>query len=180
MEKKADGSFFLNYDHPKSIGYMAPFYGHFGVFLKAYAYVLRLGGKGLTRVAEYAVLNANYVRKLTEDFLDIPYSRICMHEFVASAPEGTRALDIGKALLDYGIHAPTVYFPLIVQECLMTEPTETESKETLDHFVAVLREIVEKGKADPDFLPSAPLNMPVRRLDETGAARNMVLTEDMS
>jgi glycine dehydrogenase subunit 2 len=179
VEKKADGGFFLNYDHPKSIGHMAPFYGHFGVFLKAYAYVLRLGGAGLTRVAEYAVLNANYVRKLTEDFLNIPYPRICMHEFVASAPEGTRALDIGKALLDYGIHAPTVYFPLIVPECLMTEPTETESKETLDHFVAVLREIVEKGKTDPDFLRNAPVSLPVRRLDETGAARNMVLTEDM-
>ena len=179
VEKKADGAFFLNYDHPKSIGQIAPFYGHFGVILKAYAYALRLGGKGLTRVAEYAVLNANYLRKLTEDFLDIPHSRVCMHEFVASAPKGTRALDIGKALLDWGIHAPTVYFPLIVPECLMTEPTETESKETLDYFAAALREIVEKGKADPDFLPSAPLTMPVRRLDETGAARNMELTEDM-
>jgi len=179
VEKKADGGFFLNYDHPKSIGYLAPFYGHFGVFLKAYAYVLRLGGRGLERVAEYAVLNANYLRKLTEEILDIPYARLCMHEFVASAPEGTRALDIGKALLDRGIHAPTVYFPLIVPECLMTEPTETESKETLDHFVAALRELVKKGKAEPDFLSGAPLNMPVRRLDETGAARNMALTEDM-
>jgi glycine dehydrogenase subunit 2 len=179
VEKKTDGSFFLNYDHPKSIGYMAPFYGNFGVFLKAYAYVLRLGGPGLTRAAEYAVLNANYLRKKTEDFLDIPYSRLCMHEFVASAPEGTRALDIGKALLDYGIHAPTVYFPLIVPECLMTEPTETESKETLDYFVAVLREIVEKGKADPAFLRSTPTGTPVRRLDDTSAARKMVLTDDM-
>jgi glycine dehydrogenase subunit 2 len=141
--------------------------------------VLRLGGTGLTRAPEYAVLNANYLRKMTEDFLDIPYPRICMHEFVASAPQGTRAVDIGKALLDRGIHAPTVYFPLIVPECLMTEPTETESKETLDHFVAVLREIVERGKADPDFLRNAPVSMPVRRLDETGAARNMILTEDM-
>ena len=177
--KKADGGFFLNYDQPKSIGSMAPFYGHFGVFLKAYAYVLRLGGAGLTRAAEYAVLNANYLRKMTEDFLAIPYPRICMHEFVASAPEGVRALDIGKALLDRGIHAPTVYFPLIVHECLMTEPTETESKETLDNFVAVLRDIVDKGKADPEFLRAAPVSLPVRRLDETGAARNMVLTDDM-
>jgi glycine dehydrogenase subunit 2 len=158
---------------------MAPFYGHFGVFLKAYAYVLRLGGAGLTRAAEYAVLNANYLRKMTEDFLDVPYTRLCMHEFVASAPEGTHALDIGKALLDYGIHAPTVYFPLIVHECLMTEPTETESKEILDRFAVVLREIVEKGKADPDYLRNAPTGMPVRRLDETGAARNMILTDDM-
>jgi len=179
VEKKTDGSFFLNYDHPQSIGYIAPFYGHFGVFLKAHAYVTRLGGQGLTRVAEYAVLNANYLRKMTENFLNIPHARICMHEFVASAPEGTRALDIGKALLDYGIHAPTIYFPLIVPECLMTEPTETESKETLDHFVAVLHEIVTKAKTDPNFLQNAPVTMPVRRLDETGAARNMVLTEDM-
>jgi glycine dehydrogenase subunit 2 len=179
VEKKADGSFFLNYDYPKSIGYMAPFYGHFGVYLKAYAYVLRLGGTGLTRAAEYAVLNANYLRKRTEDILDVPYSRLCMHEFVASAPEGTRALDIGKALLDRGIHAPTVYFPHIVHECLMTEPTETESKETLDRFVSVLHEIVEKGKADTAFLHDAPAEMPVSRLDETGAARHMVLTDDM-
>ena len=179
VEKKADGSFALSYNQPKSIGYMAPFYGNFGVFLKACAYVTRLGGKGLERAAEYAVLNANYLRKMTEDFLVHPYPGICMHEFVASAPEGTRALDIGKALLDEDIHAPTVYFPLIVPECLMTEPTETESKETLDHFVTVLREIVEKGKQAPDFLHNAPLKMAVRRLDETGAARNMVLTEDM-
>ncbi|MCL1986132.1 MAG: aminomethyl-transferring glycine dehydrogenase subunit GcvPB, partial [Betaproteobacteria bacterium] len=151
VEKRADGNFLLHYGHPKSIGCMAPFYGHFGVFLRAYAYVLRLGGKGLTRVAEYAVLNANYLRKMTEDFLDLPYPRICMHEFVASAPQGTRALDISKGLLDHSIHAPTVYFPLIVPECLMIEPTETESKETLDNFVTVLRDLVTRSRTEPDF-----------------------------
>jgi glycine dehydrogenase subunit 2 len=179
VERGADGSLFLNYDYPKSIGYMAPFYGNFGVMLKAYAYMLRLGGEGLRRVAEYAVLNANYLRKLTEEFLEQPYPRICAHEFVASAPAGMRALDIGKALLDKGFHAPTVYFPLIVPECLMTEPTETESRESLDAFATALREVVEKGRADPDCLRDAPVSTPVRRLDETAAARNMILTDDM-
>lgn len=179
VEKKADGSFDLNYDLPKSIGYMTPFYGSFGVLLKAYAYMLRLGGEGLTRVAEHAVLNANYLKKLVEGILDLPYPRICAHEFVASAPEGLRALDIAKCLLDRGIHAPTIYFPLIVHECLMAEPTETESKQTLEEFAAALEEIVRLGKSDPEAMHAAPVKTPVRRLDETAAARNMVLTDDM-
>ncbi len=184
VQKKDDGSFYLKYDYPKSIGYIAPFYGSFSVLLKAYAYVLRLGGEGLTRASEFAVLNANYIKKLTEAFLDVPYKRICAHEFVASAPAAhggeLRALDIAKGLLDRGYHAPTIYFPLIVPECLMIEPTETESKETLDEFVAVLEEVVKQGIADPASMQNAPVNTPVRRLDETGAARNMVLTEDMA
>ncbi len=180
VEKKEDGSFCLGYDYPKSIGYIAPFYGSFSIFLRAYAYVLRLGGEGLTRASEHAVLNANYLKKLVEDFLTIPYPRICAHEFVASAPQGTRALDIAKGLLDRGYHAPTVYFPLIVPECLMIEPTETESKQTMDEFAAVLREVVELGLSDPEALLAAPTNTPVRRLDEAAAARNMVLTEDMA
>ena len=179
LERQADKSLRLNYDNPKSIGYMAPFYGSFGVLIKAYAYMLRLGGEGLTRVSEHAVLNANYLKKMVEHFLVIPYSRICAHEFVASAPEGLRALDIAKGLLDRGIHAPTVYFPLIVHECLMAEPTETESKQTLDEYAAALEEIVKQGLSDPEALHAAPVNTPVRRLDETAAARNMVLTEDM-
>ncbi|MFW5838094.1 MAG: aminomethyl-transferring glycine dehydrogenase subunit GcvPB, partial [Desulfovibrionaceae bacterium] len=120
-----DGQFYLDYDYPKSIGYVAPFYGNFGVALKAYAYILRLGREGLTRVSEYAVLAANYLRKRLEEHLEIPYNRTCMHEFVASAVEqaksGVKALDIAKALLDKGHHAPTVYFPLIVKECMMVE-----------------------------------------------------------
>ena len=111
--------------------------------------------------------------------LDVPFDRICAHEFVASAPEGLRALDIAKALLDRGFHAPTVYFPLIVHECLMAEPTETESKQTLDAYIEALREIVALGKSDPQQLLDAPVKMPVRRLDETAAARHMILTEDM-
>ncbi|MDR3358663.1 MAG: aminomethyl-transferring glycine dehydrogenase subunit GcvPB [Desulfovibrio sp.] len=177
--KGEDGDFFLNDNLPQSIGAVGPFYGSFAVIVKALAYMLRLGGEGLERVAEYAVLNANYLKKRLQNVLDIPFERICAHEFVASAPEGLRALDIAKALLDRGFHAPTVYFPLIVRECLMAEPTETESKQTLDAYVEALREIVEQGGKDPAGLAAAPLNMPVRRLDETTAARRMALTEDM-
>lgn len=175
--KKAEGCFELDYNYPKSIGYIAPFYGNFGVMLKAYAYVLRLGGAGLTRASEYAVLNANYLKKLLENVLTIPYGRICAHEFVASAPEGMRALDIAKALLDRGYHAPTIYFPLIVKECLMAEPTETESKEMMDAFAAAIADIVEQGRASPQSLLDAPVTTPVRRLDETAAARAMILTD---
>lgn len=179
VARQADGGFYLDYEHPKSIGRIAPFYGNFGVMLRAYAYVLRLGGEGLTRVAEHAVLNANYLKKLVEHFLVVPFKRICAHEFVSSAPQGLRALDIAKGLLDRGYHAPTIYFPLIVKECLMAEPTETESKQTLDAYAAALEEIVKQGLADPEYLHEAPRCTPVRRLDETAAARNMVLTDDM-
>ena len=179
VARQQDGTFYLDYDRPKSIGYIAPFYGNFGVVLKAYAYILRLGREGLRRASEYAVLNANYLHKRLRDILDMPYERLCMHEFVASAPEGLRALDIAKAMLDGGVHAPTVYFPLIVPECLMFEPTETESKETLDKLVDLLDDIVKRGRADPDDPAHAPYRTPVRRLDETLAARGMVLTEDM-
>ncbi|PIE69511.1 MAG: glycine dehydrogenase (aminomethyl-transferring) [Deltaproteobacteria bacterium] len=174
-----DGQYFLDYEYPKSIGYIAPFYGNFGVFLKAYAYILRLGRQGIIDAAENAVLAANYVRKRLEGHVEIPYNRICMHEFVSSvvqqAKKGVRAVDIAKALLDKGHYAPTIYFPLIVQECLMIEPTETESKETLDGFVDDLIEIVERAENDGDSLHEAPVSTPVRRLDEVKAARGMVL-----
>ena len=181
--KLEDGRFFLDYNHPQSIGYMAPFYGNFGVVLKAYAYILRLGREGLVRVSEHAVLSANYLRKRLEQALTIPHNRICMHEFVASAAaqakNGVRALDIAKALLDKGHHAPTIYFPLIVKECLMFEPTETESKETLDLFVDDLLDILRLAESDPAAVTGAPLSTPVGRLDETKAARDMVLTDDL-
>ncbi len=178
------GRFSLRYDHPKSIGYVAPFYGNFGVILKAYAYILRLGAEGLTRVSESAVLAANYLRKKLEHVLDIPYNRICMHEFVASACGqqkecGVRALDVAKALLDKGRHAPTIYFPLIVREALMIEPTETENKETLDGFVKDLEDILETAGTDPEAVLAAPVKMPVKRLDETRAARAMEITDDL-
>jgi glycine dehydrogenase subunit 2 len=111
--------------------------------------------------------------------LDIPFERTCAHEFVASAPDGLHALDIAKALLDRGFHAPTIYFPLIVRECLMAEPTETESKETLDAYVEALRKIIAQGRDDPHSLGEAPLTLPVRRFDETAAARHIRITEDM-
>ncbi len=181
--KDPSGRYHLRYDYPKSIGYVAPFYGNFGVVLKAYAYMLRLGGEGLLRVSENAVLSANYLRKRLDDLLEVPYDRICMHEFVASAEKqshnGVRALDIAKALLDKGYHAPTIYFPLIVKECLMFEPTETESKETLDTFVDDLRGILTLAETDPAAVQAAPVTLPVSRLDETAAARNMHITEDL-
>ncbi len=181
VAKLEDGQFFLDYDHPKSIGYVAPFYGNFGVALKAYAYILRLGREGLIRVSEQAVLAANYMRKRLEDYFEIPYNRVCMHEFVLSAvrqaKDGVHALDMAKALLDKGYHAPTIYFPLIVKEALMIEPTETESKETLDAFVDDLIAIVT---GDPECVQAAPVTRPVGRLDETKAARDMVLTEDLA
>jgi len=183
VQKRGDGQFFLDYDYPKSIGYVAPFYGNFGVYLKAYAYMLRLGGVGLTRASEHAVLAANYMRKRLEEHFEIPYDRICMHEFVASASKqaqnGVRALDIGKALLDKGHHAPTVYFPLIVPEAIMVEPTETENKETLDQFINDLIEIADLADANPEIVQAAPVTLPVTRLDETAAARNMELTDDL-
>ncbi|WP_147821921.1 aminomethyl-transferring glycine dehydrogenase subunit GcvPB [Salidesulfovibrio onnuriiensis] len=183
VQKLEDGQFFLDYDYPKSIGYVAPFYGNFGVYLKAYAYILRLGGAGLTRATENAVLSANYMRKRLEDHFEIPYNRTCMHEFVASAvrqaEKGVHALDVAKALLDMGHHAPTIYFPLIVKECIMVEPTETENKATLDCFVDDLIAIAEMTDTDPETLQRAPVTLPVTRLDETLAARGMVLTEDM-
>ena len=182
VAKLEDGQFFLDYDHPKSIGYVAPFYGNFGVVLKAYAYILRLGRMGLIRATEAAVLAANYMRARLADHIEIPYNRTCAHEFVASACDdakcGMRALDIAKALLDKGYHAPTIYFPLIVKECLMFEPTETESKETMDQFLDDLIAILEEGRINPEFLQAAPVTLPVKRLDETKAARDMELTDD--
>jgi len=184
VAKDASGRFHLRYDYPKSIGYVAPFYGNFGVVLRAYAYMLRLGREGLIRVSENAVLAANYLRKRLDDVLDVPYGRVCMHEFVASAEKqstahNVRALDIAKALLDKGYHAPTVYFPLIVKEALMIEPTETESKDTMDAFVRDLRAILATAESDPAAIQAAPVTLPVTRLDETAAARNMHITDDM-
>ena len=179
--KKSDGTFGLTAELPQSIGKVTPFYGNFSVYLKALAYMLRLGKEGLARATTYAVLNANYMLACLRDHLQIPYDRICMHEFVASASPlgqyGVHALDLAKALLDKGYHAPTIYFPLIVKECLMFEPTETESKETLDQFCNDLIKIIETAKSNPEEIQEAPVHLPVRRLDETKAARNMILKD---
>ena len=180
VEKRADGTFGLMPESSLSIGHIGPFYGSFGIIIRALAYMVRLGNAGIRRVADSSVLNANYLRKKLEDVLQVTFNRICMHEFVASAPEGMRALDIAKGLLERGYHAPTIYFPLLVHECLMPEPTETESKQTLDAFSDAVHEIVAEGRKDPETLLSAPHGLPVTRLDETKAARHMVLTEDMA
>ncbi|MDQ2663950.1 MAG: aminomethyl-transferring glycine dehydrogenase subunit GcvPB [Candidatus Eremiobacteraeota bacterium] len=169
-------AFRLDFDLPKSIGPMRSFWSNFAHAVRALAYIYANGAQGLTNVSKLAVLNANYLRVKIAPFLETPYPEICRHEFVASAQPlkketGVRALDVAKALLDRGFMAPTMYFPLIVPECLMIEPTETESKETLDAFVEALREIVETAKTDPDTVLAAPVNTVVGRLDETRAAR---------
>ncbi len=173
----SDGSTFrLDFDRPKSIGPMRSFWSNFAHAVRALAYLYANGADGLKRVSQLAVLNANYLRVKIAEFLETPYAEACRHEFVASAQalkreHGVRALDLAKALLDHGYMAPTIYFPLIVPECLMIEPTETESKETLDAFVATLRTIVETAKRDPEELFAAPVNTVVGRVDETRAAR---------
>ncbi|MGA7201559.1 MAG: hypothetical protein WBX26_07005, partial [Candidatus Cybelea sp.] len=166
----------LDFDRPKSIGPLRSFWSNFAHAVRALAYLYANGAEGLKRVSQLAVLNANYLRVNIAEFLETPYVEVCRHEFVASAQtlkrdHGVRALDLAKALLDYGYMAPTIYFPLIVPECLMIEPTETESKETLDGFVAALREIVEQAKSNPQALLDAPVTTVVGRVDETRAAR---------
>jgi glycine dehydrogenase subunit 2 len=168
--------FWLDFDRPKSIGPMRSFWSNFAHAVRALAYIYANGAEGLTKVSQLAVLNANYIRVKVRDFLETPYDEVCRHEFVASAQElkketGVRALDIAKALLDRGFMAPTMYFPLIVPECLMIEPTETESKETLDTFIAALREIVQTAKTDANSIMASPQYTVVGRLDETRAAR---------
>jgi len=179
--KRNDGTFALEYDRPKSIGYIAPFYGNFAVILRAYVYILMLGKEGLREAAENAVLNANYIRHKLKDYYDLPFNGLCKHECVFSAERqmanGIHAIDIAKALIDAGFHPPTVYFPTIVKESMMIEPTETESKETLDAFIEVMLAIAETAQKDPEKLKAAPVTTPVGRLDETAAAKNVDIAE---
>jgi glycine dehydrogenase subunit 2 len=164
----------------KSIGRVSTFFGNFGMFVRAYAYIRRHGGEGLRANSEHAVLNANYLRIKLRDTFRVPFDRMNMHEFVcqgAVASTGVRALDISKRLLDYGFHPPTNYFPLIVPEALMIEPTETESKPTLDAFVAAMQAIAAEAHSDPELVKGAPHDTPVRRLDEVRAARTPVLCD---
>lgn len=163
----------------KSIGRMKAFHGHFGMHVRAYTYMRMLGKSGVRRVAEHAVLNANYLRAKLRETYHLPFDRICMHEFVvegrwADAPD-VHALDISKRLIDYGFHPPTNYFPLIVHEALMIEPTETESRQTLDAFAEAMLAIAEEAHADPEMLHTAPHSTPYGRLDEVRAARQLVL-----
>jgi glycine dehydrogenase subunit 2 len=173
----SDGlTFALEFDRPDTIGTMRSFWSNFAHMVRALAYCYANGAGGLTRVSQLAVLNANYIRASIRDLIDIPYDEVNRHEFVASAQSikretGVRALDIGKALLDRGYHAPTVYFPLLVPECIMIEPTETESKETLDGFITALREILVASRERPQSVLDAPVTTAVGRVDETRAAR---------
>ncbi|MCA6079821.1 MAG: aminomethyl-transferring glycine dehydrogenase subunit GcvPB [Endomicrobium sp.] len=172
--------FVLNYKKPKSIGKLKAFFGNFPVILKAYIYIKSLGAEGLKSVSEQAVLNANYMLARFKDKINVPAGSRCMHEFVLSPKSlfknGVRTLDIAKRLLDYGYYAPTVYFPLIVEEAIMVEPTETESKETLDAFVNnLIKIILEEAAQEPQKLKDAPVNTSVRRLNEVEAARKPIL-----
>ncbi len=171
--------YFLNYQHPDSIGRVRAFYGHIGIMIRTYTYLLSLGKEGVCKVGKFSILNANYLRHKLIKYYDIPYGKTCMHEFVISAKkqrqQGASALDIAKRLLDYGFHAPTIYFPLIVEEALMIEPTETESLETLDAFADAMVQIATDIEQKPESVRNAPKTTPVGRPDEVKAAREPTL-----
>jgi len=178
---KFDGKkYFLDYSNKDSIGKVSGFYGNIAVIVRAYTYIIINGDEGLKAVSEKAVLNANYLKEKLKNDYYLPYDAICKHEFVLSSKKikeekGVSTLDIAKRLLDYGIHPPTIYFPLIVPEALMIEPTETESKETLDNFIDVMKKIKEEIEKDPEILKNAPTKTPVRRVDEVKAAKDLNL-----
>jgi glycine dehydrogenase subunit 2 len=177
----------LDYDRPKSIGRLRGFQGNYGVFVRSYAYIRSLGATGLREASEVAVLNANYLlarlrREGVLQYLPAAYERVCMHEFVLSGAPMKRelkikTLDLAKRLLDHGVHPPTVYFPLIVDEALLIEPTETETRETLDRFAEIVAEILREAREDPETARNAPYTTPVRRLDEAGAVRRPVVRQ---
>lgn len=174
-----EAGYYLDYDRPLSIGKVKFFYGNFGVVVRAYAYILSMGAEGLRKVSEAAVLNANYIMTKLKAYYQLPYNQRCMHEVVFSGQnqkeQGVSTLDIAKRLLDFGYHPPTIYFPLIVKEAMMIEPTETESKETLDEFIAAMLQIAEEVKNDPELVKGAPYSTIVSRLDEARAARTPTL-----
>lgn len=173
--RDSENRYYLEYDHPQSIGKVRAFWGNFGMMVRAYAYILAMGDAGLKQVAETAVINANYLMQQLKDVYHLPYDKICKHECVFSdkwqSLHGVTTMDIAKRLMDYGFHPPTVYFPLIVHAALMIEPTETESKETLDEFILAMKEIARESEERPEILKSAPHRAKVGRLDETTAAR---------
>lgn len=179
VAKREDGTYFLEAVGEQSIGRVKAFYGNFGILVRAYTYIRTLGGAGLRQVSEDAVLNANYMMKRLAPYYDVPFDRPCKHEFVMSGKRqkklGVRTLDIAKRLLDFGYHPPTIYFPLNVEECIMIEPTETESKETLDDFVDTMIQIAKEAEETPELVVGAPYTTVVKRLDEAQAARKPVL-----
>ncbi|TYS40183.1 aminomethyl-transferring glycine dehydrogenase subunit GcvPB [Bacillus infantis] len=176
---KRGEEFVLDYDLPQSIGRVKPYYGNFGINVRAYTYIRTMGPDGLKNVTEFAVLNANYMMRRLAEYYDLPFDRHCKHEFVLSGKRqkklGVRTLDIAKRLLDFGYHPPTIYFPLNVEECIMIEPTETESKETLDSFIEAMIQIAKEAEENPEIVQEAPHTTVIGRLDETLAARKPVL-----
>jgi glycine dehydrogenase subunit 2 len=177
MVEKKDDKYFLDYDYPDSIGKVKDFYGHFGILVRAYTYILTMGSDGLKKASEMAVLNANYLCSQLKDYYHLPIDTIYKHEFVLGGLKDTLSevttLDIAKRLLDLGYHPPTIYFPLIINEALMIEPTETESKETLDEFIQAMIQIAKEAESDPAILKSAPNRTKVRRPNEVKAARDI-------
>jgi glycine dehydrogenase subunit 2 len=178
------GKYALDYGQPLSIGRVKAFHGSFAIMVRAYAYILALGADGLRDAGENAVLNANYLMKKLKGHYDLPYDRTCMHEFVLSGrrqahKNGVHTLDIAKRILDYGFHAPTIYFPMIVEEAIMVEPTETENKATLDEFADVMAKIAKECEENPELVKGSPHNTPIRRPNDTLAARQPVLTWNM-
>jgi glycine dehydrogenase subunit 2 len=176
---KEEDKFIIDEDRPHSIGRIKAYYGNFGINLRAYTYIRTMGAEGLKKVSEYAVLNANYMMRKLEEAYELPYKQHCMHEFVLSGRKqkklGVRTLDIAKRLLDFGYHPPTIYFPLVVEEGMMLEPTETESKETLDSFIDAMLQIAKEVEEDPEVVQEAPHTTVVKRMDETTAARKPIL-----
>lgn len=179
LTKDKGGKYFWNYDRKDSIGKIKSYYGNFGIFVRALAYIWANGKEGLYQVSQDAVLNANYLKEKLKSYYDLPYHTECMHEFVLSGKKqkknGVSTLNIAKRLLDYGVHAPTIYFPLVVPEAMMIEPTETESKEELDSFVEIMKKVAHEASSNPELVIGAPYNTPVRRVDEATAARNLNL-----
>ncbi|CAM3800589.1 aminomethyl-transferring glycine dehydrogenase subunit GcvPB [Alkalicoccus chagannorensis] len=177
--QEKEGTFFFNWDFPASIGRVKPYYGNFGINVRAYTYIRTMGPEGLRQVSRQAVLNANYMLRRLEPYFDAPYKQHCKHEFVLSGSRqkklGVRTLDMAKRLLDFGYHPPTIYFPINVEECLMIEPTETESKETLDEFCDAMIQIAKEAEDTPEVVQEAPHHTVLGRLDETTAARKPVL-----
>ncbi|WP_434282257.1 aminomethyl-transferring glycine dehydrogenase subunit GcvPB [Clostridium botulinum] len=178
VEKEND-KFILDYNRPDSLGKIRSLYGNFGVMVKAYAYILTMGKEGLKAASENAVLNANYIKESLREYYNIGKDDICKHEVILSTlkenPHHIATLDIAKRLIDYGVHPPTVYFPLIIEEALMIEPTESESKETVDEFIDAMKKIAVEAKENPELLHEAPVKAPVRRLDQVKAARKPIL-----
>jgi glycine dehydrogenase subunit 2 len=177
VDRRDDGTYYLNYDYPESIGYLASFYGNFSIILRAYAYILMAGAQGLQNVSNHAVLNANYIKERLKERFHLAYDRICMHESVFSASNqvkrGVHAIDIAKFLIDQNIHPPTVYFPLSVKESIMIEPTETESKQTMDQFIDAMFKADELSRLQPKTFHDLPKTTPVTRPDEVKAARDI-------